>query len=79
MFLIFSMRSSLSGLNSRGSVIIYTLFLTIFAVTAAYLLVIKSETLFVNLENSRTAAKLDKNLTAAADLAIKYAASLNRD
>lgn len=53
--------------------------LTFFATVAAYLLFSKSETLFTNLETSRRSAKLDKNLASQADLAIKYAISLNKD
>ena len=73
------MKSLLLIHSKNGSVIIYTLFLTFFAIVAAYLLVTKSETLFLSLENTRDAAKLDKNLEASADLAIKYAASLQKD
>jgi hypothetical protein len=53
--------------------------LAFFATVAAYLLFAKSETLYINLETSRRSAKLDKNLTSQADLAIKYAVSLNKD
>ena len=79
MFLIFNMQNFSSIRSSKGTVIIYTLFLTFFAVVAAYLFITKSETLFLGLENTRSAAKLDKNLGASADLAIKYAASLQKD
>ena len=65
--------------SQRGNVLIYTMLLAFFATVAAYLLFAKSETLFTNLETSRRAAKLDKNLTSQADLAIKYAVSLNKD
>ena len=73
------MHKYISRINSRGSVIIYSLLLTFFAVTAAYLLVMKSETLYTNLENSKNISKLDSTISILADRVIKYASSLNID
>jgi hypothetical protein len=63
----------------RGNTIIYAIFLTVLASAIAYLLFAKSEALLENLSFQRYDLKLSRNLSAKADLVLKWENTLNSD
>ncbi len=66
-------------MSQKGSVLIYAMILAFFGTIAAVLLYTKSETLITQSALSTIEMKSSKNLTARADLAIKFATAVNSD
>lgn len=66
-------------LNKNGSVFLYAIMLSFFAVIIGYIIVLKMDTLIENLDIQNYDTKLHSNLTEKADLAIGYDNILNTD
>ena len=63
----------------RGNVLVYAIFLTVLAMSLAYVFLSKSEILFENLSFQTYDSKMSKNLSAKAELALNWDASANSD
>ncbi len=64
-------------INSRGSVFLYAIMISFFAVIFGYILLIKVDTLTGNLDIQNNDIKLHSNITDKADLAVDYDVLLN--